>query len=479
MLQRYSREIGAELGIVCRNSDVKFYAYELGIPVFSTVHKAQTARWRKVRRGRRPFPGRREIDPILDGEEPALLEKLEEMREQTRVQKPAWLTEPSYRLGLFSAGVLAVLAIVSVLLPSAEITLYPATLTQTTAFTMQASPSDSSENPAGEVNSFDLTVIVEGRADRETSGQIEIPAIPANGSVKFTNLTDQLVNVPIGTVVRTLDPEPARFATTVAGRLLPGPDQTINLAVEALTRGAVGNRPPNTLRGIEGPLGLQLAVTNPLPTLGGTDTVAPAPTPRDRNQIYDALLTSLQETAAEELAALVGTGDQILAPEPILVQVLEEVYDPPDLQPADRLNLLLRLEFSVPVAPGDEIQSFVTAVLDRNIAAGYRALPDTLVVRPEEDPVILPDGEARWELSASRELVAQLTANQAINLSLGLAPASAEVRIMENMDLADPPRIILSPVWWPRLPILPFRIQIEKSLSEAPGNLSYLITKWD
>ena len=472
LLQRYCREHGAEVGFVSRDADVKFYAYELGIPVFPTVHKAQTTRWRKVRRGRRKVSRRVQPDPEPDEASASLHEKLGELRSLATSQRPAWLNEPAYRLGLFSIGVLAVLAIISVLVPSAEITLQPATQIQTTAFIMQAVPDDGSERTASEVQSFELTVIVEGRADIPATGQIDIPELAARGTVKFSNLTDQLVNVPVGTIVRTLDPEPVRFVTTAAGRLLPGTDQTINLPVEAVTRGEAGNLRPNTLRGIEGPLGLELAVTTPLPTNGGTNTIAPAPTARDRRNIYDDLLVSLQDTAADEIAALLGPNDQLLTSTPTLLEVHQEIYDPPDLQPADGLSLLLRVEFSALVAPGNEISTFVTAVMDRNTSEGYQAMPETLAIAPETDPVILPNGEARWELSATRELVAQLTTNQAVNLSLGLSRAAAENRLSDNLDLAIPPQIRLSPAWWPRLPILPFRIQIQTSIAPSVNELT-------
>jgi hypothetical protein len=473
LLQRYCREHGAEVGFVCRDADVKFYAYELGIPVFPTVPKAQTTRWRKVRRGRQRLPRRQEPDPELEREDTSLQEKLDELRSRSSSEKPSWLHDPSYRLGIFSIGVLAVLAVISALVPSAEITLHPATRTQSTAFIIQANPGGTTERTASEVQSHEMTVVVEGRAEAPTTGQIEIPELPARGTVRFSNLTDQLVNVPLGTVVRTLDSDSVRFVTTEAGRLLPGTDQTLNLHVEAVTRGEAGNLRPNTILGIEGPLGLELAVTNPLPTNGGKNTTAPAPTEADRLTTYQDLLDSLQDTAADELRALLNPNDQILTPLPVVVKVHREDYDPPDLQPADRLSLLLRVEFAVQVAPGDEISTFVTAVMDRNLAEGYAVVPETLHITPDTAPVILPNGEARWELSATRELVAQLTSNQAINLSLGLTPEAAETRLMKNLALENPPQINLNPSWWPRLPILPFRIQIEEALRFPTSSLTW------
>ncbi len=50
--------------------------------------------------------------------------------------------------------------------------------------------------------------------------------------------------------------------------------------------------------------------------------------------------------------------------------------------------------------------------------------------------------------------------HQAIDLIKGLSIDQAIERISDNLPLATESKIILSPKWWPRLPLLPMRIQI-------------------
>jgi hypothetical protein len=58
-------------------------------------------------------------------------------------------------------------------------------------------------------------------------------------------------------------------------------------------------------------------------------------------------------------------------------------------------------------------------------------------------------------------LFAALPQNQAIQLAMGLSPTQATRRLAEDLPLASAPQIALTPAWWPRLPILPFRIDVQ------------------
>jgi hypothetical protein len=66
----------------------------------------------------------------------------------------------------------------------------------------------------------------------------------------------------------------------------------------------------------------------------------------------------------------------------------------------------------------------------------------------------------KWEMVARQEIQAQPNEVQTAQLTLGLSPAQAGERLAENLPLATPPEISLTPSWWPRLPIIPFRIHV-------------------
>ena len=144
-----------------------------------------------------------------------------------------------------------------------------------------------------------------------------------------------------------------------------------------------------------------------------------------------------------------------------LDDVLEETYDPAETQPADRLSLSLRVEFQAQVVSGEDLQRLAVASLDANLPAGFSPAPETLKIDALTTPRVGPDGFFQWQLHAKRQLFATLPQNQAIQLTLGLSPTQASQRLAKDLPLAGPPQIALTPAWWPRLPILPFRIDVQ------------------
>ena len=138
-------------------------------------------------------------------------------------------------------------------------------------------------------------------------------------------------------------------------------------------------------------------------------------------------------------------------------------YDPLETQPAERLDLLLRLEFEVVVISENSIQSLVKTILDTNLPPGYSAQSQSIDIRHLTKPLLGESETWRWRVRARRDIVAHLTHTEVINLSLGLTPQEAGDRLHTDLKLADRPVILITPSWWPRLPILPFRILVRNA----------------
>jgi hypothetical protein len=303
-------------------------------------------------------------------------------------------------------------------------------------------------------------VIVEGRDQSPSSGSLSIPGQAASGLVTFTNLTDQPIRIPTGTVVWNPDLEAARFSTTRSGEVLSGPGQTLSLPVKSIHPGSQGNLPANRLVSIEGPLGVQLAATNPEPTSGGQDRKAPAPSQTDRWRLSVRLAESLKETALNEARNQALQDDILFIDSLTLLRTLEETYQPADSQPADFVSLNLRLEFDVLAASAADIEQLGQSVLDANLPSGFAPVENTLEVTNLTEPVLGQDSITRWKLRLERQVQAVLPPDQAVKLSLGLPPEEAENRLAQALPLETRPRIALTPDWWPRLPVLPFRIAV-------------------
>jgi hypothetical protein len=278
--------------------------------------------------------------------------------------------------------------------------------------------------------------------------------------VLFTNLTDQAVDIPEGTVARGLEKGSLRFVVTQAGTIPGGAGESLTLPVRCLTPGSVGNLPAGSLVAIEGLLGTRLSVTNAQPTRYGTDREEPAPTQADREKLSNQLRQALETTALEELRDSLGEDDLLFPSSLELTETVEEVYRPANVAPADLLELSLRLRYRALFASGEDVQELARDVLDANLPVGFSPLEGTLKIQCLSEPVLGDDAIARWKLQTSRQTQATLPEAQAIQLSMGLEPLQAIERLESDMPLASTPEVHLFPTWWPRLPILPFRITV-------------------
>jgi len=457
LLQRHAYSLGAQMALVTTDPEVKDNAIELKIPVFQDLRQAQNMRWRVTRR-RRLRPQRLAPRPDLSA-----------LRAEAHLPNPAWRDKPLTRLGFFSLGVLSFLAIVAMLLPGAKITLIPKTQLQEISLTVSASPANQVINLTGQIPAHYTNIIVEGRDNITSTGSIMVPEDFSSGYVRFTNLTENEVPIPTRTILATLNrygQEVIRYQTTSEGRIPAGIGKSTSLPVQALLPGSIGNLPADSLVAIEGSLGLQMSATNQLPTSGGSDRLAPSPTRENYQQLYNNLIKTLQKPALKELQASLTPGDIPITSTLVLSNTLKKVYDPPQDQddktvPATLLNLTLRLEFRVMIVAGQDLQSLAIRILDANLPAGFQALPESLLVENLTPPKPGNQGTINWQIHAQRMLKATLDETKAVGIAVGLPFKQVGQALYSALPLGSPPAIILTPAWWPRMPLLPFRISIE------------------
>jgi hypothetical protein len=476
LVQRHGAILGAQLGLATRDPEVRYQALRLGIPVFKTLRKAQRPTWRVPRRFR--FQIARDRSGIS---EPGINSR-ESDRPGTNggqlpTPPPAQVSRlsPLVRATFFTLGVLALLSIAATLAPRALISLTPQTRVQEVvidAWTAESvgSVEAGAANLSGAVPSRQATVIVEGRDSLTTSGSILLPDQAAIASIVFTNLTDQPVDIPLGTVVRGQGENPARFSITRLGTLEAGPGITLTLPARALAPGSQGNLPAHTLTAIEGLLGTQVSADNPQPSASGSDRQMPAPSAEDRRQLVLRLGHALEQTALSEVENDLAQGDLLIPSSLSLSRSLDESFQPAENEPADRLTLNMRLEYHALVVEERDLRALAQAVFDANLAEGFTPLPDSLAVEVMTVPEIAADGAYHWQLHGTRQILAQFSAAQVTQLALGQPVEQARARLATALSLESPPQIALIPDWWPRLPILPFRIQVIQAVGDNEIN---------
>lgn len=452
LLKRHSQKLSAELGLVVRDRDTKEQALALDIPVFRSMRQAQRMPWQT------------ELSDI-DGEEESVnnLDRIYELREKLQQpRKESVLEKRGARYGIFGLGLAAFISLLVLLLPRAEIHIVPETTLQDITLTVRANEDIPSYNLSGALPAEVIQIVVEGRDTIQSSGAIQIPQEPAQGEVLFTNLTENAVSIPEGTLVSAFNEEAPTFVTIKKGKLPDAAGSSIIIEVVASNPGEAGNLPADSLIIIDGDLGLSVAATNPDPTSGGSERQGPAPTAEDYQELREQLIVSIGESALKEIQESLSEGDFMVTKVPIITTILEEEFTPPEPQPANQLSLLLRVEFEIIFIHREELDGMLGGILDRSIPDGYIVKPDSMIINHLNTPVIADGGTAIWEISAQRSIQLDISKEEVINLIKGKSKIAAIQALFNQIDLSREPDISMFPKWWPQIPFLPLRIRVIK-----------------
>jgi hypothetical protein len=448
VLQRHAASQGAQLGLVVRHREIRREAQALGIPVFNSTGEAQRNPWPE-----RDLQGKRERRRSR--------QNLRKKRGQVRAGEGAWRSHPAVRNGAFLVGVLAVLAVVSLFIPRARVVLKPVSEVQAVTLPVQADPTITAVFITGSIPSRELRTVVEGNLEAQVTGRVPVPQTKAEGMVTFRNLTDEPVNIPTGTVLTSTGLPGVRFQTTEDGELPGGLKATVDIPVEAESAGTTGNVEAETIRAIEGNLGLLVTVTNTDPTSGGRDRMTEAATETDLARIREDLLKELEAQALAELKSMLAPNDQLFPDTLQVEQILEESYEPPLGQPSNKVKLSMRVEFTTSYAAGEDLTELAGTVLNASLPEGFVATSDPITFEILNLQATDNEGVTRWTMRVSRELEKQVNAGEIIALVQGHNTTVAMEQLEAHLDSPDAPEIRLTPDWWPWIPLIPFNITVE------------------
>lgn len=449
LLQRHSKALGVIFALVSTDSEVIHHANQLGIPIFNNSRDALDSPWR----GKRHRLIRIQRDHLPNN-------ITDVIRERTHPPSEKSITTSWIRIIAFGLSIIALLALISIFVPKAQLTLKPNRKIQEIQMLVSASPSFTQVSITGEIPSRALSTIVEGKKEIITNGSVQIPDKYAIGGVRFTTFTDRDTEIPIGTIVSTFGGDPIRFETTKAGNIKGGIGESVILPIKALMPGKIGNVPAQSIQAIEGKLGLTLSVVNPMPTHSGSLTAVPAPSTKDVSTLYSNLLAKLEDSALSELKSRLDPGNLIIDDTLSLEDILQESYDPPRDQPSNQIELTLQAEFEVTYLDKKDLQTLAKLVLDANLPKDYLPISDTIDIQPVSQPTIDKDGVIQWQIKLQREIIANIETIHVINMTLGLPVSQANMLLENKLELMDTPIISMSPTWWPRIPMLPFRVHI-------------------
>jgi len=450
VLQRHAESLGSQLGLVTRRASVRRDAEALDIPVFDSTTAAQKDLWpvRHLKDHHTPRPPRRDLRVL---------------RDSVHEPEARWRSNPLVRVVTFSLAVLAVLAIASLFVPRAALTLYPEAQTQSILIPVIANESIESVSITGSVTVQTVHVIVSGTQTLTVTGEIKIPQVKAKGLARFKNLSDSEVIIPAGTIVYALDESKAHvnFSTLHETRLPAGIGIFVEVPIEAVLAGADANLAADTIQTVGGGLALSMSVTNLEPTEGGTERMARGASEVDRARLHTLLLKTLESKAKDELSNTRSAHDLILFDTLTVSEIKEETYDPPVGEPGSSLKLTMAVDYQAKVVAGDDLRQLADATLMASVPPDFLSAPDSLKFSVQSTPVVGDDNDITFELRAEQTLLRKTNETQVLEYVGGRSKEDAIANLKAGLLLRQPPEVELSPAWWPWMPLIPFRISVE------------------
>jgi hypothetical protein len=450
-LERYCSSLGSQLALVSQDPEIRAHAQAAGIPVFSSKREAQSSPWRRSWRAFRRQNLQADASAVRD----------RDLSDRRPERKALYQLPPWARNGVFFAGVTAVLFFAALLLPRAVVTIPPQQAWQELTVPVLADPAYSQIQVSGKLPAKELSVSVAATGEVPSTGTFRAPDQYASGTAVFTNLTDHTINIPEGTILSSRGEQPVRFLTLRESSLPPGAEQQAEVPIRAAEPGAQGNLPAGSVSQITADFGADLTVTNPEPTRGGSDLLVKAPDGRDREILLESLTTELREEAQVSLERILEPGDVLLTDLPMVTKIQEENYQPAEVLPSETLQLSLRIQFSAWVVKRSDLHQLGEAIVRASdVEDQYQPLLDTVEVEHQTEPVMITQNTARWKIKLRWQERATFDEHALVRRILGHSRKRAVQTIEKDLGLDQSPELELRPEWWFRIPLLPFRIQV-------------------
>ncbi len=461
-LRRYADNKRIEIGLVTTDRQLARQARGLGLPTFATVEEAETSRrgwWRGRRRQERlglPTYG----EPLDDGKpRPSADGDNDELLPTPVVTKRQWVIRYAAIFLFFVAGALGVVSFLY-LVPQATITLQPELAPLTATQQITAVPVlqtiDYAQNA---IPARLLTLTQSWQTDVETTGVVEVPTAPARGLVVFTNLTEETVTVPAGTIIQTADG--LGFQTVADVSVAGVVDGTAETDAIALEPGPQGNVAAESLTVLPAGLTDLLEVRNPAPMVGGDVQAEAAVSQEDLTRVRSQALQFLQAVAQSHMEGML-TEREFLARESLrVVEVVSENYSNRVGEQTAQVSVEMEAVLQGTAVDTTAASGLVYEALAGQVRPGFTLVPES--IRFDEAEVVSADdaGNVTFLLSGTGAAATDLALDEALAAITGQETEIAAAYLYENLPLTAVPTVQVWPLWVKRIPYLPRRIEID------------------
>jgi hypothetical protein len=435
-VQRYASQQGIDIALVSLDAAQRAVAHELGIPVFSSVERAERVHWRRrvsastqarsathcrerppaaeLRPGESRISGyilvgmtagavlvlvfdlltigRLDVEVlrkdafygIVGGVAAGLLAFVMAWLLRRHLPRLYWRLRWFFMALVFVLGVLAPIGAMYVVVPGARLTMTAAKMPLSTiARITVVVPAPGQEGGLEEID-FEGQRIAGRRVSAEVgaeavsaaTGTSEVPSSRATGTVVFSNVLAQDYTIGKNTAVRTSAGTPVRFVTT--GDVTVPPLGQAAVGIEAVEPGPQGNVDVGMINQVEGAATRAVRVTNPEPTRGGGLTQVRAVTQADREGLRRTLLAELRSEGYERVLERPSSegglreGEYLVPGSVRVFEVLHETYDRFATEEAESVKLEMRVLVTGVVVDLGDAYNLARHVLSQRVPESYQ-----------------------------------------------------------------------------------------------------------
>jgi hypothetical protein len=452
LVYHHARQLGRQIALVTQDRDVQRNAQDLGFPYAASLSDLPEDDWPSAAIPLSPLPaGKADLwaQPHPLPSPPAR-------------SSPAAGPSGGIRWLWFGSGLLAVFLLFAFLLPSASAVITPPTSPTLMNMRLELDPDACASGGSACVPAEQVGVRTQTELRLPTSGRVSVPESRADGEVLFINLTDRPVVIPAGTGVRSSERPEARFETSDPLQLEGKIGARGAVGVTALDPGSRSNLPAGAIDAVDGPLGLDVSVSNPEPTSGGGETYQAGVSAQDvlrlREDLRQQLLQQVRATIERSLPASSRLAEGSLK----IAEIFSETLDHTTGEATEtihgsmeaRISALIYEQAGMTAAAYQVAQAHLGP--SRQIAAGSMSLAQIGELRLGSDGIATLQARARFETFRSLDLGSLVRAIRGKPVQEAATILARE----HGLTLRD---LEVTPAWLPWMPWLATRIELRMS----------------
>ena len=447
LIRRYAEANGSRVALITRDRMMREIAEEQEIPCFTSAPQAEKKSWGTAE-SKKPLG-------VLNG-----IEKISAIRGEV-IHSPK-SSRFSGTQKFISIILLTGIGLISCafFIPSASVTVYPVLIDQVIDYQVALDPNVTEVGIAGVIPARSISIEVSGELSTDSTGKVVVPKTKATGEITITNLTTKSVLIPKGTVVGTGGLSPVEFYLTSEVSLAADTGALTSATIEAVNAGESGNVSGGLVT-IIGGLENVVSINNIESTSGGTEQSFPTPAEADFNNLQDKLHAQLLSDCNEKILGESEDGTVLIGNSIKLGQEISRNEIPSIGEPSDRATLTLTMACSASTYTLEDEKMLAKIILDQNLDKRFMPINDIIQTKQTSEITSANEQSYTWKDQATRDLMPSINKDDLLSLISGKPIEEAKDLIFQTFEQEKDPDIVVAPVWWSRLPLLPNRIKLE------------------